>query len=241
MKAESPRRRQLLQLAGIAPVLLLPGRLRAAAGQCAQNIEATVGPYPNIDALNRPDIRASTAAGAAARAGGRLDLRIRVLDVGKGCMPLAGAVVDIWGADGRGVYSGYRDFNTASEDFLRGYQVTDERGEVAFTTVVPGCYPGRAVHIHMAVQAAARNLRPRSHGSSLADVYVTQLYFQRAMMDEVFRTHPVYGEGARFVPNESDYNYREEGGSRSIVEAGRTPAGYSGRIDVSLQRSSIGL
>jgi len=32
---------------------------------------------------------------------------------------------------------------------LRGYQVSDANGKVAFTTVYPGWYSGRAVHIHV--------------------------------------------------------------------------------------------
>jgi protocatechuate 3,4-dioxygenase beta subunit len=36
----------------------------------------------------------------------------------------------------------------------RGVQMTDSNGEVAFTTVYPGWYPGRATHIHFRVYLA---------------------------------------------------------------------------------------
>jgi protocatechuate 3,4-dioxygenase beta subunit len=53
--------------------------------------------------------------------------------------------VDVWHCDALGVYSGVRDFrfDTSGQKFLRGYQTTDERGEVRFLTIYPGWYVGR--------------------------------------------------------------------------------------------------
>ena len=60
------------------------------------------------------------------------------------CIPIAGAVVDIWQADASGSYdnAGYR---------LRGHIATDENGRFTFETVIPGQYPGRTEHIHVKV------------------------------------------------------------------------------------------
>ena len=33
---------------------------------------------------------------------------------------------------------------------MRGYQITDENGEVEFRTIFPGWYNGRVVHMHLA-------------------------------------------------------------------------------------------
>ena len=57
--------------------------------------------------------------------------------------PLAGALLDVWQADADGVY------DNASADFhLRGRFYADGDGQYAFTTVLPGLYPGRTRHIH---------------------------------------------------------------------------------------------
>ena len=65
-----------------------------------------------------------------------------------------GAVIDVWHCDAAGVYSDVTDpgFDTTGSDFLRGYQVTDESGRAAFTTVYPGWYQGRTVHIHFKIR-----------------------------------------------------------------------------------------
>jgi protocatechuate 3,4-dioxygenase beta subunit len=60
------------------------------------------------------------------------------------CDPVVGAVVDVWQADGVGVYDndGYR---------LRGRVRSDGDGVYEIETVVPGEYPGRTPHIHIKV------------------------------------------------------------------------------------------
>ena len=90
--------------------------------------------------------------------GTRLTLTGRVLTT-RG-RPVAGALVDFWQADARGVYDnrGYR---------FRGHQFTDARGRYTLHTVVPGLYSGRTRHIHVKVQARRR------------PVLTTQLYFPR--------------------------------------------------------------
>ncbi|MGE7157141.1 hypothetical protein ACQKJ1_25815 [Methylorubrum rhodesianum] len=80
-------------------------------------------------------------------------LRLRVIEAGP-CTPVAGARVDVWHSDARGLYSGYpgqgddRAVDTSGQTFLRGTQMTDEGGWVSFETIYPGWYAGRATHIH---------------------------------------------------------------------------------------------
>jgi protocatechuate 3,4-dioxygenase beta subunit len=79
--------------------------------------------------------------------GTRLTLTGRVLTThGR---PIAGALLDFWQADARGVYDnrGYR---------FRGHQRTDSRGRYTLHTVVPGLYSGRTRHIHVKAQARGR-------------------------------------------------------------------------------------
>ena len=71
--------------------------------------------------------------------GDRLMLRGHVLDVNGS--PIAGAVVNIWQADGAGSYHA---------DAYRGKVSTDETGQYAFRTAVPASYYG-VRHIHMQV------------------------------------------------------------------------------------------
>ena len=51
-----------------------------------------------------------------------------------------------------GVQAGMGNPNTVGQNFLRGYQVTDAAGLVELTTIYPGWYSGRAVHIHVKVR-----------------------------------------------------------------------------------------
>jgi protocatechuate 3,4-dioxygenase beta subunit len=86
------------------------------------------------------------------------------------CQPVGGVLVDLWQADGAGVYdnTGYR---------LRGHQYTDNSGRYFFETVVPGLYPGRTRHFHVRVQAPNR------------PILTTQLYFpgeQQNKRDNIF-------------------------------------------------------
>jgi protocatechuate 3,4-dioxygenase beta subunit len=62
------------------------------------------------------------------------------------CEPIAGAKLDFWQTDDQGQYdnAGYR---------LRGHQFTDENGNYALETILPGEYPGRTAHIHVKVFA----------------------------------------------------------------------------------------
>lgn len=118
---------------------------------CTLTPEQIEGPYFLDTGLLRREI-AEDRVGIPLR----LDLRLAAV-AGGTCAPLRGALVEAWHADAEGVYSGYdraqgnlRD--AAGETFLRGYQVSDDRGAVRFSTIYPGWYPLRAVHIHLMVR-----------------------------------------------------------------------------------------
>lgn len=111
--------------------------------------EQTEGPYyPGV-----PEQRADITED---RSGVALTLTLTIHAVGE-CTPIEGAEVDLWCADAGGDYSGYDDFGTEGQDWLRGHQVTDANGEVRFDAIVPGSYPGRAVHLHVKVRATERD------------------------------------------------------------------------------------
>lgn len=234
---------------GAASVLALTGKevvggellYGAAAAACRNDLESTAGPYPNIDPLERRDLRANSRGNTSLKPGAALTLRLRVHDVENGCAAIPGAVVDIWSADAVGNYAGYAPFGTQGQDFCRGYQRTDANGQAEFLTLFPGSYAGRALHIHFSIQSQARNLRPNDDGRNLPDVFVAQLYFAASTADEVFASYPIYQQGARRTPNESDSIYRSDAGNTYIVAVTKTANGYVGEIDVGVKRSAIGM
>ena len=61
-----------------------------------------------------------------------------------------------------------------ADPFLRGVQVTNRDGIVEFTTIYPGWYQGRTVHIHAKVHLDA------------STVLTTQLFFDDAVTDRVY-------------------------------------------------------
>ena len=97
--------------------------------------QQTEGPYFVDGMPNRTDITSNTLNGAV-QDGIPLTLVINVYDSSDGsCIPISGSQVDIWHANFQGIYSGVQEQGTAGNNFLRGYQVTDENGTVRFTTV----------------------------------------------------------------------------------------------------------
>src|SRR5262249_36154865 len=133
-------RRQALGAAGAATLDLL---LRAHGAQAAALTPAkTIGPYFVDEKLKRSDIRGGVD-------GLPLALALTLLDGGAA---VAGAQVDIWHAAPDGTYSDEAVEGTTGKTYLRGYQISDAQGKVAFTTVYPGWYAGRTVHLHVRIR-----------------------------------------------------------------------------------------
>ena len=182
-------RRQALALLGVA-VARLPGFGRAWAATCDPTRPATQGPFWLDDNLNRSDIRTDPSDGTA-RPGAPLELRLKVVRSDAACAPAAGVQVDVWQCDAAGNYSDDPGGGTAGGRFLRGYQVTDASGTVEFTTIYPGWYPGRTIHVHYRVRAAAVD-------------FASQLYFDDAISDQVLATAPYDARGPRDRTNADD-------------------------------------
>lgn len=109
--------------------------------------------------------------------------------------------------------------------FLRGFQRTGSDGRVEFTTIYPGWYPGRTVHVHFKVRTDPA--APR--GSEFA----SQLYFDDALSDRVFGQAPFAGRGARAMRNEGDGIFRGSG-SELMLALQPDGAGYRGMFEVAL-------
>ncbi len=215
-------RRQALGLLGALGVTSLAGKgvtegraapaIIDARGQgvsCVVRPAQTLGPYYVDERLDRRDVRTDPGT-AKARDGAQLDLAIDVSRVVNGvCTPFAGAVVDIWQCDADGVYSDVTDpaFDTRGQRWLRGFQIADATGRARFTTIYPGWYRGRTVHIHFKV---------RTSREANAGEFVSQLYFDDAYTDRVFAKAPYAARPARSTRNEQDGIFRR-GGSQLML------------------------
>jgi protocatechuate 3,4-dioxygenase beta subunit len=242
---ERKTRREALGILGAGVTMLVgcgetTGNTSGNTAACASKQETTVGPYPNIDPLQRRDVRGNTTGATIPKEGASLTLKIRVYDVDAGCAPLSGALVDIWHCDATGVYAGYAAFSTTGQDFCRGYQATDQQGMAEFLSIFPGSYSGRAIHIHFSIQGTESNLRPNDEGTSVPGVFVAQLYFERSVADAVFAATPIYQQGAAITPNDSDGIYSGAGGAALVVRMTKSGDGYIGEIDIGVKRADIG-
>jgi len=143
-----------------SPVTTNSTSASATAASCLVIPEETAGPYPG-DGSNGPDIlttsgvvrqdiTASFGTSTTVAQGVPLTMRLELLDIADGCVPFAGAAVYAWHCDNAGGYSMYSR-GLESENFLRGVQAAADDGVVTFTTVFPGCYPGRWPHVHFEV------------------------------------------------------------------------------------------
>ena len=188
----------------------------AAAGTVVLAPEMTEGPYYLDLDLVRSDIRED-------RDGAALALTLRVIDVNTGS-PVDGAAVDIWHCDANGLYSGFvsqsagaNGVTEVSDDgtFLRGTQLSDADGNVTFTTVYPGWYRGRTVHIHVKAHVNGQ------------EIHTGQLFFDDSFTDEVFAsTEPYASRGERDRRNEDDNIYLG-GGDKSTLTVTKDGGSYS--------------
>ena len=232
-------RREALALLGAGGTALLLGcrasadapAPRASASpvpSCLIKPEQTEGPFFFEDGLFRRDLRADTASGTLS-AGVPLALTIGVSRVEEAaCVPLEGAIVDIWHCDASGAYSGYASEGTQGTNFCRGFQRTDATGEASFLTVYPGWYRGRAVHIHLKV---------RTGEGADAYQFTSQLYFPEDLTDEIGASGPYAASSLSRVRNAQDGLYRRGGGDQLMLTPTRDGDGYAARFDFGVDLS----
>ena len=198
----------------------------AAVGvpSCIVRPELTEGPYYVDEELNRSDIRSDPASGDV-REGATLALAFAVSRIeGGACTGFEGATVDLWHCDALGVYSDVQDpsGSTIEQKFLRGYQVTDASGAAAFTTIYPGWYRGRAVHIHFKVRTDA------------GLEFTSQLFLDDALTDTVHQGNPYGSKGQRDTRNADDGIFRG-GGDQLLLDARKDGDGYAATFEIGIQ------
>lgn len=162
----------------------------------------TEGPYWVDELLFRSNITTDPSTGAVALGFPlRLTINVSQLDANGNPTPLPNAMVDIWHCNALGIYSDEAAQNTLGMKFLRGYQLTDRRGSVRFTTIYPGWYSGRTVHIHVRVRVYDRATDTVTYNQ------VSQFFFDDKVSDRIFTLAPYNQHFGRDTYNAADNIY----------------------------------
>jgi protocatechuate 3,4-dioxygenase beta subunit len=139
------------------------------------------------------------------------------------CMAAVRARVEIWHCDAAGAYSGYESEGSAGEKWLRGTQFADADGVVAFETLYPGWYEGRATHLHCKVTT----LDGREVSS--------QIYFPDPLSDQIYAESAYRGRRGRRLRNDEDGIFRQAGGSVPLARLVRSAGGFDGAVVLALR------
>ncbi len=186
----------------------------AATATCALTPNKTIGPYFVEEKLNRSDVRES-------QLGADLTVTMYLFDAANDCAPVVGAQVDVWHANYQGKYSDESANGTSGQAWLRGYQVTDADGKVAFTTKYPGWYSGRAVHIHFRVRTSSSD-------------FTSQMFFTDDQNATVFASDPYASRGTPDVKDAQDSILGSDADVLTLHPTGSNGAGWSADFSVGL-------
>lgn len=241
MKTEPQQVTRRITLAALGrAALFIPAWNHAIEAQSsitcvATTPQVTEGPYWVDEKLFRSDIRTDPSTGTA-REGALLTLTINVqnLTTSGSCSALTGAYVDIWHCDAKGIYSdeptynpggGTGNVNTSGQKFLRGYQITDQNGQVKFTTIYPGWYTGRTIHIHLRVRTYS--------GTTVLSNFVSQIFFDETINNTVLALSSYSRSSARDTTNARDNIYQVANNTRMLATTtGDATTGYVAAITV---------
>ncbi len=206
--------------------------------------DETAGPYPG-DGSNGPDvleqtgivrsdIRSSVTGGAAVE-GVPLTFTLTITDMANGDAPFKGVAVYAWHCDAQGRYSMYSG-GVENETWLRGVQVADANGRVSFTSIFPGCYPGRWPHIHFEVYPDLDSTH--DHGKAIA---TSQLALTENACSAVYARSGYDGSAQNLakLTLASDNVFREDGGALQLATvSGDAGSGYTAALTARVDTST---
>jgi protocatechuate 3,4-dioxygenase beta subunit len=223
-------RRQALRLIGTAgaSVVALGRGGGAWAANCTVTPEETEGPYWVDELLERSDIRIDPSDGSV-KSGVPLQLTINIVRADDNCSAAAGVQVDVWHCDAGGLYSDEAANNTVGKKFLRGYQITDANGAVQFTTIYPGWYSGRTIHIHFRIRTF--------DGSTTTSNFTSQLFFDETITNTALAQSPYNTRGTRDTTNATDNIYSA---ATLLALTSDGSGGYAGTSTVALDSLPAG-
>ena len=125
-----------------------------------------------------------------------------------GCHALSGAVIDVWQTDATGLYSNVgadlQPVDTSGQTFLRGHQVTDDKGYVEFETIVPGW---EIVAAAPPVGVALRTTHIHVKAYHGREVLTAQLFFPDALIDGLYADSEPYKSHALLTAPGLDRSY----------------------------------
>jgi len=149
-----------------------------------------------------------------------------LLTVTKDNATLSGVRLDAWFANAEGLYSGVDSLGTGDQDFLRGWQTTNDSGIATFYGIFPGIYSGRTAHVH---------IRIRRYDDSGSVIYnnTTQLFFPESIIDEVMKLDAYKTAAASNwdTENDADNMYNTE---NLMTLTGDTTNGYTATYTIEL-------
>ncbi|WP_371671771.1 intradiol ring-cleavage dioxygenase [Streptomyces sp. NBC_00289] len=208
----------------------------AAAAVCTLTKEMTEGPYY----LDGQYVRADVTEG---KPGAPLKLTLTVVDDDT-CVPLSNALVEIWHCDALGEYSGFVGNNGHSEPddgtFLRGGVLTNSGGVASITTIYPGWYRGRCVHIHVKVHT---NVTLTSDGSFTGgrELHTGQLFFNETITGRIAALSPYSTNTVTRTTLAQDGIYDEGGAASGLLTltalGGSASSGYAGTLTLGVEQS----
>lgn len=210
--------------------------------ECATIPDETAGPFPGdgsngVNVLKesgvvRGDITRSFGDSAGGTAEGvPLTVTLTVVDAASGCgTPKQGAAVYVWHCDRAGDYSLYSE-GIADENYLRGVQETDAAGQITFTSIFPGCYPGRWPHIHFEVYGS---LEDAAAATSITNT--SQLALPEDVCDQVYATDGYSGSVAnlRRLSIETDSIFSDGYDQQLATVEGSVEEGYTATLTVTV-------
>lgn len=203
----------------------------ASAG--AEIPDETAGPFPadgtngpdvlGLDGIVRSDITTSIGDLSGTADGVPLTIELTVVEADTGAA-LPGAAVYLWHCDAPGRYSIYE---VEDQNYLRGVQEADADGKVTFTTVFPGCYPGRWPHAHFEVFDALGSATAGDQADKVSQLAVPQAECEAVYADGR------YGDSAGNLSElslETDGIFRDGYDDQLVAISGAPDAGYTATL-----------
>lgn len=215
---------------------------------CVADPTETAGPYPGdgtnskdgatVNALSqsgivREDIRPSFNGMTPVAEGVQLDLALTLVNVNGACAPLAGHAIYLWQCDAEGIYSLY---GKTDRNYCRGVGITDDKGQVKFTTVFPACYDGRWPHLHFEVFADAAS-------ASIGDnsLLISQFALPGDVAQAVYAAVPLYAASVANLGGVSlasdmvfSDNTAEQVAAQTMVLTGDVGVGFRGTATIGI-------
>ena len=221
----------LLGAAGAGALVGAPGDLIAQVPPCVVVPEHMEGPYfvgcpaepvghPNQPRRQRdqPGRAASSVAAHLATRRGRRLRSARWRDRGSLAVRRARRVL--------GFCRHARQVRRARQEVPQRLPDDRRKGRRELTTIYPGWYPGRAVHIHFKVRT-----NPTAKSGT---EFTSQLYLDEAVTDKVHASEPYVSKGRRVTMNANDGIYKN-GGRELTLRLDEQANGYSGTFELAIK------